>query len=131
MPYCEPEGLQSRIDSLQEIIAVLRDSQLPLDSKKRMLNHALWEVSIARGNFAPAFRSKLVVAGLRGTKIQRDHVYKRKQIVQDVLKQKEPLEAILKRVIHCVVTEEEHERLTRVPENLDGWERYRAAGIEV
>jgi hypothetical protein len=74
-PYKEPADLQSHIDVLQVVIAALRDSELTLSSKKRMLNHALWEISHARGNFAPEFRSISVVRSLVGTKIERDHVY--------------------------------------------------------
>jgi hypothetical protein len=130
-PYREREDLQARITALQEIIASVRDSRLPSDSKKRMLNHAVWEVSIARGNFAPEFLSKGVLEGAVGTKIQREHVYKRKWIVEAIVKQEEPLEAILKRIIHCVVTREEHAQLNKIPDTLDGWARYREADIDV
>lgn len=130
-PYTKPTNLESHLASLENLIATIRDSDLPLESKKRMLNHALWEISIARGNFVPEFRSNSVLMGAKGTKIQRDHVFKRKQLVQDVLSQRERLGMILGRVIHCVVTEDEHARLTNVPDSIDGWERYRFAKIEV
>lgn len=130
-PYRMREDLTARLASLQDVIAQLRDSSLPIDSKKRMLNHAVWEVSIALGNFAPEFRSKGVLEGRLGAKIEREHVFKRKQIVADVLANKEPLPSILKRVIHCVVTKEEHAELKNVLDAEDGWARYRAAGIEV
>ena len=130
-PYREREDLKSRLAALQDAIACLRDSKLPPDSKKRMLNHAIWEVTIALGNFAPEFRSKGVLEGKLGSKIEREHVYKRKQIVLDVLGTDEPLDSILKRVIHCVVTKEEHARLRNVPNSEDGWARYQRAGVEV
>ncbi len=31
----------------------------------------------------------------------------------------------------CVVTNDEHQRLTAVGENLQGWDRYIAAGVDV
>jgi len=96
-----------------------------------MLNHAIWEVSIALGNFAPEFRSKGVLEGALGSKIEREHVYKRKQIVLDILANQEPLDSILRRVIHCVVTKDEHARLRQVLNAEDGWARHRSAGIEV
>lgn len=52
------------------------------------------------------------------------------QIVQNVLDQKEHLEAILERVIHSVVTDQEHGRLTGIPTDVNGWERYRFARVE-
>jgi hypothetical protein len=130
-PYQERSDLQLRLKVLQEIFASLRDSALPLDSKKRMLNHAVWEVSIALGNFAPEFRSRGVLEGEHGTKIQREHVYKRKEIVAAVLAKREPLDSIFKRIIHCIVTKEEHAQLKRVLETEDGWARYRSASIDV
>jgi hypothetical protein len=130
-PYRERQDLTARLAALHEVVASLRDSNLPLDSKKRMLNHAIWEVSIALGNFAPEFRSKGVLEGQLGTKIEREHVYKRKQIVAALLANEEPLACILKRVIHCVVTKEEHAHLKRIRDIEDGWARYREAGIEV
>ena len=130
-PYREREDVKSRLVAIQEAIAYLRDSNLPPDSKKRMLNHAIWEATIALGNFAPEFRSKGVLEGKLGSKIEREHVYKRKQIVLDVLEKHKPLDSILKRVIHCVVTKEEHARLRKVLNSEDGWARYQSARIEV
>ncbi len=40
------------------------------------------------------------------------------------------VDAILKRAVACAVTEEEHRRLDAFKE-LDGWQRYHAAGIIV
>lgn len=130
-PYTEPSELRPQLQAIENLIITIRDSTLTMSSKKRMLNHALWEVSHARGNYAPQFRSVSVVRSAVGTKIERDHVYKRKKLVQEILQQDEPLSSILSRVIHCVVTEEEHGRLTRLPENIDGWERYASAEVDV
>lgn len=129
--YRPREDLRARLDVLQEVIANLRDCNLSPDSKKRMLNHAIWEITRATGDFAPQFRSKGVMEGSLGAKIEREHVYKRKGIVQAVLAKSEPLDSVLKCVVHCVVTEEEHERLKTVPAAVDGWARYCSAGIEV
>jgi hypothetical protein len=130
-PYHERPDLKERLAALQEVIASLRDCNLPRDSKKRMLNHAIWEFTLALGNFAPEFRSQGVLDGDVGTKIEREHVYKRKQIVADIMAKEEPLEAVLKRVVHCVVTKEEHARLKSISATEDGWLRYHSACIEV
>jgi hypothetical protein len=44
-----------------------------------------------------------------------------------------PAEAlrIVERAAACLVTESEHRRLGAVDDELEGWDRYRAAGIEV
>jgi len=130
-PYREREDIQNRLSALKRVIESLRDCDLPEDSKKRMLNHAVWEVTVARGNFVPEFRSKGVLDGEVGKKIEREHVYTRKKIVADILSKREPLDSVLSRIIHCVVTKEEHDKLKAVLLAEDGWSRYHKAGIEV
>lgn len=130
MSFHERTDLNDRLTALKKVIVSLRDCNLPPDSKKRMLNHAIWEITKALGDFAPEFRSKGVLRGEIGTKIERDHVYKRKQIVAEILANK-PLRRVLQRIVHCVVTKKEHTQLTRVPNTVDGWLRYRYARIEV
>jgi hypothetical protein len=130
-PYRERVDLQLRLGSLKNVIEFLRGCDLPEDSKKRMLNHAIWEITKALGDFTPEFRSRGVIEGSVGAKIEREHVYKRKRIVADILCKQESLESVLSRVIHCVVTKEEHDKLSSVPVTEDGWSRYKLAGVEV
>ncbi len=130
-PYRQRSDLQERLESLKQVIEYLRDCDLVEDSKKRMLNHAVWEVTIALGDFTPEFRSRSVIEGSIGTKIQREHVYQRKKIVADILSKGESLDCVISRVVHCVVTKEEHEKLKSIPATEDGWNRYRLADIEV
>jgi hypothetical protein len=129
--YRERSDLQARLSSLKDVIEFLRDSGLPDDMKKRMVNHAVWEITRARGNFTGEFRSRGVIEGSVGTKVQREHVYKRRRIVADILSRRASLDSVLSRVIHCVVTKEEHDRLSSVIETEDGWSRYKLAGVEV
>lgn len=130
-PFRERADLGKRLTALSRVIQSLRDSDLPEDSKKRMLNNAVWEITIALGNFAPEFRSKGVLQSDVGTKLEREHVFKRKKIVADILSRSDHLESILSRLIHCVVTKEEHSKLRAVLDEEDGWSRYRAAGVDV
>jgi hypothetical protein len=63
-----------------------------------------------------------------GLKIQRDHVYQRKTLLQELLGPSPDLERIIGRAQCCVVvTADEHNRLSRT----DGGEKYRIAGIAV
>ena len=41
------------------------------------------------------------------------------------------MEAVLRSVVSCVVTPAEHERLGRFDETHEGWDRYRAARVDV
>lgn len=95
-----------------------------------MLNHVIWEITIVKGNYYPEFRSDGVLKGEIGTKIQREHVFKRKKIVADILSSTGNISSIIDSIVHCVVTKTEHEKLKN-DHSLDGWDRYPKAGIEV
>ena len=130
-PYRDRADLEVRLTAVQRLLCSLRDCDLPQDSKKRMLHHAIWEVARVLGNFTPEFRSKGVLEGEVGTKIEREHVFKRKKIVADILLAREDIAAIVQRIVHCVVTKAEHDRLRGVSDSVDGWSRYTMAGVEV
>lgn len=130
-PYRELPDLKNRLSALKKVVVSLRDCDLPTDIKKRMLNHAVWEITKAQGDFVPEFRSKGVREGKLGDKIERDHVFKRKNVVADILSKSKSLDSVMKRIVHCVVTTKEHKDLKDVKEMVDGWKRYRKAKIAV
>ena len=66
-----------------------------------------------------------------GIRIQRDHIYPRKQLVDEVLAREVALTSIVERARCCIVTKEEHDRLSKVEASIQGHERYRLAGVEV
>jgi len=48
-----------------------------------------------------------------------------------MLQEPERVEEIVRSALGCVVTKEEHNRLTSLPDTYRDWERYVAAGIDV
>lgn len=101
--------------------------------KKRMLVHAIWEVAFATGNTQRAFfgryRTESVIRQV-GLEIQRDHVYRKETLIRELLGASPDLGKIIERATYCcVVTKDEHARLSH--RGIDGWERYRVAGIKV
>ena len=67
------------------------------------------------------------------TKLNHEHVIERKKLVNRMLAG-EPVAKVLKAAIACIVTVTEHRLLTdlsRTQPDLEGWERYEAAGIKV
>ena len=101
--------------------------------KKRMLVHAIWEVAFATGNTQRAFLGRYRTEGVIrevGLEIQRDHVYRKEMLVRELLGVSPDLGNIIERATYCcVVTKAEHAKLDH--RGIDGWERYRAAGIKV
>lgn len=74
------------------------------------------------------FRSKASYAA--GSKLRHDHVYQRARMVDLLMAQPENVEAILSSAVGCTITKEEHAGLDNY-RHLDGWERYREAGIVI
>lgn len=131
-PYQARTDIDVVLDHIEQLIASLLKLEIGLAVKKRMLVHALWEVAIANGNFCPRFRSIGTVHAL-GEKIQRDHVFQKKRLVSRLL-EGEAVRSVMGDSIVCTVTVEEHKRLTqisRVRNEIDGWERYQNAGVSV
>lgn len=75
------------------------------------------------------YRSEAVITQV-GLKIQRDHAYPRAALLAELLGASPDLESIIDRAqCCCVVTEDEHKRLSGV--TTAGWARYKHAGIIV
>lgn len=117
------------------VLLVEATLQLPiLESHKRdVINGMLWSITQARGKYATRYRSLDSDSPPPGTKLQHEHVIPRKELIDAIMNEPHRARELLATAVACVVTVEEHRRLTRVsrenPE-LKGWERYRAAGIE-
>lgn len=105
---------------------------------REFIKLGLWKVSEAEaGKYNTRYRS---LRSLRkGARVQHDHVVERAKLADELVAahraaDPERVDEILDRVIGCVVTKDEHRRLadiSRLNPNLDGWERYAAAGIVV
>ncbi|QOY90066.1 hypothetical protein [Paludibaculum fermentans] len=132
--YAVSPAADKQIADIKILLEAIRILPICTPMKRRMLVHAIWEVAFATGNTQRAFmgryRSEAVV-NQPGMKIQRDHIYKKEALVQELLGPSPNLDEILDHAHCCVVTEEEHKRLGHVDDAIDGWERYRAAGITV
>lgn len=63
--------------------------------------------------------------------IQHEHVVPRTVLVDAMLAAPRRVPEILASSIACLVTEEEHRRLSAVAAGLQGWDRYRAADVAV
>jgi hypothetical protein len=64
--------------------------------------------------------------------LRHEHVYTRKRMIQALLKASpEESREILKDAIGCIVTADEHRRLSTFDKTHEGWERYRKAQLRV
>ena len=128
--YAQTEATAARLEDVKTLLETLRGLSVALPLKKRMLVHGIWEVAKATGDFCGRYRSEAVIRN-PGQKIQWDHIYDKRTLVEELLGPAPNIDSIIERACCCIVTEEEHVKLHALSPKLDGWERYRAAGIVV
>lgn len=129
-PYFAPADAEQRLQEAIQLLSTLRDMPLHEKTKKKMLNHAIWLVVESTGNFYSRFRSAGVLA-TPDVPIQRDHIYPRKQLVGEALANEIDLADIVQRAQCCIVTKDEHVRLSKISTTVQGHERYRLAEVEI
>lgn len=122
--------IESAITAIEGILTL----QILEQHKRGLINGMIWTITEARGKYTTRYRSRGALDAPKGTKLQHEHVTTRRQLVDAILQHPERAREIAATAIGCVVTKEEHERLTRITRaqpHLTGWQRYEAAGIEV
>lgn len=127
--YAASTALSARLADIDLLLATIRDMPIQLQLKKKMLNHGIWLVVEASGNFYSRYRSAGVLANV-GVPIQRDHIHPRKVLVGELLHGVPP-SSVIERAQCCIVTQAEHALLTRVPGHVLGWDRYKEANVVV
>jgi hypothetical protein len=127
-PFRERPDIHRRLTDVVLVIKTLRALDLHASTKRKMIDRALWLVAELSGDFAPRHRSDGVLQNL-GVKIQRDHVYPRAELIASILAGNEDLSEVVARAICCLVTKEEHNRLSEIPPHVKGWDRYREAAV--
>lgn len=97
--------------------------------QRDIISGLLGTITEARGKYTTRYRSRLSME--TGAKLQRDHVFTRKDITDRIIAEPERVRETLRDAIGCVVTVEEHRRLSRIGPTVRGWDRYRDAGVDV
>ncbi|MCC6493113.1 MAG: hypothetical protein IT424_08835 [Pirellulales bacterium] len=106
--------------------------------KKKLLKSCLWQLTQSHcfGKYNLQYASRAAAIALEAgdnSGLRHEHVYPIKQVIAELLQAKlDGIEAILRRkAVACCVTSAEHERLSGVSSDCEGWQRYREAGIDV
>jgi hypothetical protein len=100
--------------------------------RSELLDNVLWLVTVApSGKYGTRFRSRAAVED-PAAQLRHEHVYTRRTLIRQMMADPSCIEQIIReRAIGCVVTKDEHRRLTPFDRSHEGWDRYREAGIEV
>jgi hypothetical protein len=122
---------RSAVRLAEAILSVAEDLTEP--HLKEALSLAIWKYTEADGKNRTRFRSKAAI-GAPASMINHEHVVTRRSLITRMVASPNRVEDILGTAIACCVLRNEHKQLALVEKEnpeLVGWERYRAAGIEV
>lgn len=103
------------------------------EHRREFLKLAPWKVTVAEGRtkYKTQFRSREAISNPPGTKLEHDHVFQRSLMVDALLSASpDAVDTIIKGAVACTISKQEHDRLKQFG-HLDGWDRYRAAGIVI
>ena len=124
-PFSPNPAEAQHLADIETLIQDLQRINVNPRVQKMMLDRAVWLVVELTGNFFSRHRSEGTTSSI-GLPIQRDHVYTRKSLVAELLAGTKNVRSVIDRAQCCVVTKEEHARLSKVPQTVVGWDRYRA-----
>jgi len=125
--YTEHKDHDCRISSAKKAIEGILSLDLYPAHKRRLLRQVIWEITEADGKYNVRYWSEGAVAG-NEEKLQHEHVHEIKELIARLLNG-ESIESVVSDALACLVTKEEHRRLTNSGKN--GWARYADAGIRV
>ena len=128
-PFKPRSDLERRLEDISIVLDALLPLEIHVSTKRKMIDRALWRVVEVSGNFSPRYRSEGVLCNLRA-KIQRDHVHPRALLVREFLNKQRSAEDTVKLAFCCLVTDDEHQRLTDIDSKYIGWARYEQAEVK-
>jgi hypothetical protein len=141
MTFKRRSDYDARCRSIHEVVEFVLRTPLHSHCKKKLLNCCLWQLTVAEGTnkynvrFVSAAAKLLLTDKGRSKVLRHDHVFRRAQMVEKLMRAKpQDAASILRRAVGCVVTKEEHDKNLRRIDQLkdaDGWERYKRAQIVV
>jgi hypothetical protein len=108
--------------------------ELHAEHRKLVCKQAAWYATECDGKLTPRFRTPAAMAfdGPRYWSVLRhEHVYTLASLAEQMLAQPDQVERILRGAVACLVTKDEHDRLTLFDRTHVGWDRYQAAGVPV
>jgi hypothetical protein len=119
-----------RIDSAKTAIRAILPLAILERHKDEVLSLLIWKITEAGGKYTLRYRSRGSIEN-QSSKKQHEHVYPRKWLISQLKAKPDQLDQILERAIGCLVTIQEHRAVSAVDSNLLGWDRYKAAGVDV
>lgn len=101
--------------------------------RRELLSILLWKITLAESSKCKArLRTQRAMSSSKKSKLEHDHVFQRARMIAILEKAAlQEVDCILKNAVGCVVTKEEHARLSHFDKRYDSWDRYRKARLTV
>jgi hypothetical protein len=128
------KAAEARTRSAVRLIKLLLQCDLEIlpAHRQEFLSVALWKITEAQSTHKhrTRFCSQEAYSSPE-TDLRHDHVFQRAIMIKELINGRpEDVDTILKKAVACTITKEEHTLLSR-HSDVDGWDRYRRAGINV
>lgn len=130
-PWEESQNYHARMESLIRAASLVVNAKGILEKhKKNLLDEIVWKATEAAGKSKSDTRyvSETVYNGDGSIEVHFEHVDQKSIVIKNLLNRPKEIKDTLYNAKVCTVTREEHKLL---PNDRDGWERYKAAGIQV
>ncbi|MEK6893701.1 MAG: hypothetical protein AABX07_05880 [Nanoarchaeota archaeon] len=121
------QKLKEMFDTTKRILSFNLSEKL----RKKLIDILIWCISEVDGKTNLKYRSKGALDPRNKEELIHEHVFTKKQIYNNLIKSPDKTEQILKKIVACAVTKDEHDKLTKFDKSFSGWERYKQAQIEV
>jgi hypothetical protein len=125
---------EARMRSASRLIKLLlqEDPEILPEHRQELLGIALWKITEAESTHKHRTRFCSQAAyNSPWEELRHDHVFQRAFMIRELtICRPEDVDKILSKAVACTITKEEHALLDKHKE-VDGWDRYRRAGITV
>jgi hypothetical protein len=132
MTRFSPEQKKRSAINLVQYLLAIRDESIVPAHMRELLSTLIWKITEASGKYTPEFVSLAASEATDQKMLIHEHVIERAKLIDRLLAGENPA-TVLNEAVACLVTIDEHARLTAVSKSdpsLNGWERYVAAKIE-
>ena len=129
IPKAEADARRRSIAQLMRVVIGISDPEILDEQKLQVLDTLLWKYTEADGKHNTPFRSTGVLEN-PDAEVQPEHVFTRSHLKHLLLTSRpEDVDRILQDAVGCLVTVEEHDKLSVHDGKAIGWQRYDLAEV--
>jgi hypothetical protein len=130
IPNTEEEKL-IKMSALQVIEFVTKNKEIHPHIRKIVIGYMQWALTEIKMKLKYKTRYYSVSALEMKEKLRHEHVFTRKYVTNLILNNYDAFQKLVPEIVGCTVTKSEALLLNRIDKDVEGWNRYALAGIQV